>query len=191
MKRLTPLLAVFLLLVTATPAHATPQAVSVGDSFFNPTTKTIARGDTVKWTSGGFQNHTVTSGAPLNWSGSLPGKGATYTTPLALVAAGTYPYFCQIHSSQGMKGKIQVPLSLASRVGTTIKLTVASAPAATGFKYVVQRKNGTGFVTIGSVTTTTFEFKNAPAGQNIFRAALQKGSTAPSATSFSLPLTVN
>jgi plastocyanin len=189
MKRLTPLLVVTALLLTATPAQAATQTVSIVDNGFNPTTKTVNRGDTVKWTNTGFQGHTTTGNTPLSLWGSVTlGHNAVFTSPV-LTAAGTYPYYCKLHATQ-MKGKIQVPLSLKSKVGKQITLTLASAPAATGYKYVLQRKNGTTFATVATVTTATAVFNAPSTGSYTFRAALQKGTTVPSSAFFSQPLTV-
>jgi plastocyanin len=189
MRRISLVLAAAAFALTASPAFAaTTQSVSIADNSFSPATKTVARGDKVKWTNGGFSGHTTTGDSPLNyWGSTTLSHNATYTTPLALTAAGTYPYHCNIHF--GMKGKVQVPLTLA-KTARKITLTLASAAADSSHKFVVQQKQGTTYKTIATVSTTTFVFNAPSAGTYTFRAALQKNGTTASATFFSLPSSI-
>jgi plastocyanin len=183
-----PLVVAVLVLLTATPAHAITQNVTIRDNFFDPATKAVNRGDKVLWTNAGFNGHTTTGDAPLSfWASPTFGNGKTFLTPLALTAAGTYPYHCNIHF--GMKGKIQTPLTLA-KVGRKITLTLSSAPADATHKFVVQRKNGTSFVTLGAVTTTTYVFNAPAAGTFTFRSALQKNGTTATTAFFSVPKSI-
>src|SRR5919204_1574579 len=81
-------------------------SVSLGDNFFDPTSLTIAVGDTVTWTNNGQVAHTVTANGGSFDSGTLnSGRSFTHT----FNQAGTFPYFCQFHA--GMKGTITVTSS--------------------------------------------------------------------------------
>src|SRR5919204_584228 len=81
-------------------------SVSLGDNFFDPTSLTIAVGDTVTWTNHGQVAHTVTANGGSFDSGTLnSGRSFTHT----FNQAGTFPYFCQFHA--GMKGTITVTSS--------------------------------------------------------------------------------
>jgi plastocyanin len=94
---------------TATPASAQivtcPSSgtdnVSIQSFFFSPTTLTISRNDIVKWTNNDVTAHTVTSGTTPTpdgkfGSGNL-GTGGT-TVCVQFFQAGTYPYFCTLHT---------------------------------------------------------------------------------------------
>jgi plastocyanin len=190
MKRLTPLLVVIALLLTATPAQAATQTVTMSNNFFSPSPKTVNRGDKVMWTNtAGFDAHTSTGLTPLGlWSSGSVAPNKTFTTPVALIAAGTYPYKCTIHF--GMNGTIKVPLS-AVKAGRKITLTLASAPSGATHKFVVQKKSGSSaFATLGAVTTTTYVFNAPSAGTYQFRSALQKNGTTATAAFFSTPISV-
>jgi len=97
------------------PALAQGGDVSIVGLAFQPSTITVAAGDTVTWTttqSIGAQ-HSVTSGKPgdpdvgkeFDSGFDLQNNGDSYkftfTTP------GTYPYFCQVHPTQ-MTGEVVV-----------------------------------------------------------------------------------
>jgi plastocyanin len=75
---------------------------------YKPSELTVSVGTTVVWTNQDDITHTVSSGTsdhpggPL--SGTLPGKGATYS--FKFDTAGEYPYFCNVHPS--MVGKVIV-----------------------------------------------------------------------------------
>ena len=75
---------------------------------FSPATKTISVGTTIKWTNKDNTTHTVTSGTPgspsgLFDSGNLGNNGVFSFT---FSQAGTFKYYCKIHSS--MTGTITV-----------------------------------------------------------------------------------
>jgi plastocyanin len=189
-KRRILLLATIAFLATAAPAQAITQSVSINDNFFEPATKAVNRGDKVTWTNLGtaFDGHTTTGDTPLAfWGSPRLAHNASYTTPVALTAAGTYPYHCTVHFS--MKGKVQVPLTLAKSV-RKITLTLSSAPADATHKFVVQRKVGSAFQTIATVTTATYVFNATAAGTYTFRSALQKNGTTATAAFFSLPKSI-
>jgi plastocyanin len=78
--------------------------VAVSDNRFEPATLTVPAGTTVRWSSHGGHNHTVTSDRGDWGSGSLAPGGAysfTFTRP------GEYPYHCEVHP-EAMRGTIVV-----------------------------------------------------------------------------------
>jgi plastocyanin len=83
-----------------TPAPGTGQ-VTIASFQFSPASITIAKGATITWTNNDVVAHTVTSGVPslpdgLFNSGSLaPAKTYSFT----FETAGTFHYYCGIHSS--------------------------------------------------------------------------------------------
>ena len=74
---------------------------------FIPSRIEVAPGSTVTWTNQDTVDHTVTAGTPGHPSGDFDRPlGKTATALLTLGEAGTYPYFCSIHTS--MRGEIVV-----------------------------------------------------------------------------------
>jgi plastocyanin len=75
-------------------------AVSIVNFAFQPGSVSIAVNDIVKWTNNDSTAHTATSGAP----GALDGKFDTgnlapnATACVQFLAAGSYNYFCNIHT---------------------------------------------------------------------------------------------
>lgn len=80
--------------------------VNVANFAFNPSSITIKKGDSVKWTNTlGFHNVSSTSGPASFGSGSPAGAGWTYTHTFTL--SGTYTYICEVHPTT-MGGTIVV-----------------------------------------------------------------------------------
>lgn len=91
--------AVLSLLLGASGLSAATHLITVGDNFFNPSSKSIAVGDTVTWTNNGFAFHNVTSIGPSFFTSSANfGRGNTYT--FTFNTAGTYDYTCTLHFNQ-------------------------------------------------------------------------------------------
>lgn len=178
------------LLLSAAGCEPPPVAVAARDRFFSPATATAGRGQSVRWTNEGNLIHTTTGASPLNlWSKSL-NPDDTFT--FAFVAAGTYAYLCTIHF--GMSGTVKVPIAASpgsGSTGTTFTVTVASQPAASGFQYVVQKKNpGGSFATFKTITAASTTFQATAPGTYQFRAQLKR--TSNGATSgFSDPVSVS
>jgi plastocyanin len=66
---------------------------------FNPASKIIAAGTTITWTNKDNYAHTVTSGVPGTPDGLFNANvsaGGTFSFKFA--SAGTYKYYCSIHS---------------------------------------------------------------------------------------------
>ena len=82
------------LLALPPAAHAAIATIEVKDFAFQPSTVTVAAGDTVTWHNGDTASHTATSTGAWDTGTFAPGisRSITFTTP------GTYPYFCLIHS---------------------------------------------------------------------------------------------
>ena len=79
-------------------ADETPQsnAVDITGFAFSPETLTISIGDTVTWTNKESATHTATADGGEFDSGNL-GNGDTFSH--TFTTAGTYTYYCKIHTS--------------------------------------------------------------------------------------------
>ncbi len=85
-----------------TPPPPTDKAeVKIIDFSFYPADVTIVKGGTVTWSQKDGISHTVTGG---DFSSSKLNQGQTYSHTFN--EAGTYDYWCTIHSS--MRGKVTV-----------------------------------------------------------------------------------
>lgn len=89
------------------PPPAANQVLLQGNAF-SPASMTVPVGTTVTWTNKDSYNHTVTSGSNRTAdgkfdSGNLGGNG---TFSYKFDAAGTYNYYCKLHSN--MSGTIVV-----------------------------------------------------------------------------------
>ena len=130
-----------------------PVAVTVapnGNLVFSPAIAKPALGGAVQWTWGA-SGHTSTdeSGLAL-WNTGVLGANSTFSFTFA--HAGTYNYECTVHFFLGMKGKVQVPVKVASTSATTITLTWASAAPPANFVGDVQEE-APGTTTFTKVTT--------------------------------------
>ncbi|MBX6380129.1 plastocyanin [Thermoflavifilum aggregans] len=77
--------------------------ISISNYSFSPSSLTIAKGTTIKWTNQDPVTHTVTEDNGKFDSGNLPyGQSYSYT----FSDTGTYHYHCSIHTY--MKGTIVV-----------------------------------------------------------------------------------
>ena len=87
---------------TTTTVPPITHYVSLGDDFFAPAPVTISVGDTIRWTNGGDDEHTTTSGPVGNpdglWNSGVLTTGEFYSQTFP--AAGTFQYFCTIHGSK-------------------------------------------------------------------------------------------
>jgi plastocyanin len=96
----------------APAAPAAPAAAAAATSidiqgFKFPANIDAAKGTKVTWTNKDSTKHTVTSGTRPNKDGKFDGQlDAAGTFSFTFTDAGTYPYFCSIHSS--MNGTITV-----------------------------------------------------------------------------------
>jgi plastocyanin len=85
-------------------AHASStHTVTLSGVSFHPSTLTINRGDTVKWSWHiPKSEHNVTFHSVHSRTGSSGSLSVRFTH------AGTFPYICTVHVNKGMKGKVIV-----------------------------------------------------------------------------------
>lgn len=96
---------------TTTAAPAGAAEVTIDTFQFAPDPIVVDAGTTIRFTNDDRIDHTVTAGTreaptPEVFDESLPQQGAT--AEVTLDEAGTYPYFCRIHTGPGMTGEIEV-----------------------------------------------------------------------------------
>lgn len=175
-------------LVLASPVAATTSTVQMNDGYsFSPTTITIARGDTLKWKNNAVvTDHDVFGAQPSSYisSGSQGGMqpGASYSR--VFDSAGTFPYLCRTHSSDGMTGTVIVPIKVDRLVVDGVvkfKITVGSAKLATSspFRRVIQIDPPGGTSTFVDVKTTrnaAFTYVPMVAGTYRFRSLVERSS---------------
>jgi plastocyanin len=105
-------------------ASAASHTVDIRNSAFNPSSTTIAPGDSVTWTNNDGLTHTVTG---TGWGSGNLAAGATYTHQFN--TTGDFAYHCTIHSF--MTGTVHV--SSASPPPTT----TPSKPLLSGMTLIV------------------------------------------------------
>jgi plastocyanin len=84
--------------LAAAPALAADSTVNVGDDFYDPSTSSADKGDTITWNWSGGNDHTVTSRSrqiDRFKSGIQTGPGKSFTHTFKY--AGRFRYFCEIH----------------------------------------------------------------------------------------------
>ncbi|MFZ0062811.1 MAG: Calx-beta domain-containing protein, partial [Pyrinomonadaceae bacterium] len=159
-----------------TPVAAQTVDVAVQNDYFLPAIVHVSVGDTVRWTWQGLQ-HSVTSGACLSEQygdcvannkfcspsdlncavGPPSGTGTVYSHQFN--AAGSYPYFCNVHLGL-MTGTIIVEASAAP----TIQFSAANYPVSEGggAATVIVSRGGatTGAATVDYATSDTAGLNN-------------------------------
>jgi plastocyanin len=104
-KTITAATAVAATAVLAIPAFAATKSVSIKDNLFVPSSLSVHKGSTVKWTWKGHAPHNVTvTKGPAKFSSKTQVKGSFSKK---LTKAGTYTILCTIHAP-GMKMTIKV-----------------------------------------------------------------------------------
>jgi plastocyanin len=98
------------------PAGQHASRVDVKTFIFRPSHLVVSRGTTVTWHNADQTNHTVTSGRRANadslgrpdgrFDGKLGPTGGTYSRKFT--SAGTFRYFCKLHTGSGMTGEVTV-----------------------------------------------------------------------------------
>lgn len=113
MKLLTLFSALAIALVPAAAFSAT-KSIGVSGTSWSRARISIEKGDTVKWTNGSFQTHTVVSYGS-NWTKKEILDAYGGTTSHRFRALGTYKYRCTEHSTkfkgqpcEGMCGRVKV-----------------------------------------------------------------------------------
>ena len=124
---------------------------------FTPASTNIAVNDTVIWTWGGpIQPHSTTSGMVVGtnsfpdglWNSGVAAGAHSFTNTFA--SAGNFPYFCQVHFTNGMVGTIIVSgPSLPPNIAITnpVNGAVFSAPANVTIQATATDSNSGGSVT--------------------------------------------
>ena len=84
---------------TPTAAAGPKTTISVGDNFFKPKTVTITEGTTVVWKNKGKVLHAVRPDKGKAFGTSSLRRGSAYK--YTFKTAGSYGYYCPIHSSAG------------------------------------------------------------------------------------------
>jgi plastocyanin len=94
----------------STPEPTPKHQIDMENYVFVPESLDITVGDTVTWLNKGSIDHTTTSGEngvpDGNWDSGLVSPGNSFTRVFS--TAGTFPYYCAIHYSMGMTGRIIV-----------------------------------------------------------------------------------
>jgi len=125
----------------ALPAGAVEQAVTARDFAFDPATKNVNVGDTIRFTNTSTTTtHNVTFETPSNTNLGDMSPGGSVVSP-AFPTAGTFTYFCRFHVAQGMRGTVIVGSGTVSTTGTRT-ITVSPTSVAPGGTFTV---SGTGF----------------------------------------------
>ena len=141
-------LVVSLAALVPTGAVAATQSVTIALSSFSPSSKTIARGDTVQWRNEDHTTHDVKSDLPGYFS-SPDGAGGMFFKDMYVKSfkqAGSFGYFCRAHkSTTPHEGTIVVPIKV-TRDGNTFTIVAASqSMAGTKWRNRIQVK-GTRFI---------------------------------------------
>jgi len=89
---------------TGSSTSPTTYDIEIKNFAFSPSTLTIKKGDTVKWTNQDSTRHTATSDSRNELDSELLAKGDSYSHTFNSV--GTFNYHCTPHPS--MKAKIIV-----------------------------------------------------------------------------------
>lgn len=93
---------------SSTNTNTDPNAITIQGNAFQPATLTIKKGTTVTWTNKDSYAHTVTSGISPNPNGTFNSNNVSsnQTFSFKFDNAGSFDYFCMIHTQ--MKAKIIV-----------------------------------------------------------------------------------
>jgi plastocyanin len=180
-----------LILATSSVSAVTTRPVAMKDNYFSPYSKSLVRGDYVRWTNYGNYAHTTTSTGALKWDRMLnPGTSWTYYnvingTARGFFAAGIFPYFCRFHG--GMTGRVSAPVSAtptSATRGSRFLIRWATITAPGGYRYQVQKRNPGSSLWVLWRTTTAREayfstVSTTARGTYSFRSRLQRwtGST--------------
>lgn len=193
MIRRAGLVALFVMLLSATSVSAATKTIDVQNYSFTPSGPKIARGTSVSWHNLSNSSHTATSDVPGIWNSvSIPASGTSAS--VTFNQAGSFLYHCAVHPST-MKGKIKVPMSASPSTGTTgtiFTLTLGNAPIQAGFTHEIAiSRNGGTFTNLTPTSNTTTTFKATLSGTYRFHTRLRNGGQSPTAWSPTVSITVN
>jgi plastocyanin len=145
------------LVAPSAPAGATTKIVSVTNYAFTPASVTVVLGGAVSWQF--HAEHTTTSRQGFWNSGHRMSGSFTYI----FVDAGTFAYYCTMHSS--MTGQVAVPLTATGTptTGWTVRWSSrSSTPASIRFDLQYRRVGTTAWVN-SRVSTASRSTKFNPA----------------------------
>jgi plastocyanin len=176
-------LAFLLLILAATAARAATVQVTVRNFEFSPAVVNIQPGDTVVWTNTGG-THNVASDDDTSFFVAL--KAAPWTFSHTFLAAGTFPYHCDMHAI--MRGTVNVaggsappsvPGNLQAHASSTteVALTWTDSNGETGYR-IERRTLGGTFQTVatpGQNDTSATVGGLTPATAYIFRIRAENG----------------
>jgi len=160
-------LAVALVGLLATSVSAATTQVGATDArTFNPGNVNQAVAGSVHWAgtpAGSTEEHSVRQDAGIFDSGN-PTVGLNFTRTFS---AGTFPYHCEKHGDQGMRGTVRVPpQTLAAPAGLPFTVKWAAAGTNTGNRFAVQYRVGSGpfrnWFTSTSARSAVFGARNRP-----------------------------
>ena len=156
--------------IAARPAAAATGRVDMANKRFNPPELQISLGDYVQWEALDDE-HTVTArdGSFDSSSRGVMVEGDEYR--IRFRTAGTYEYFCRIHASRGMTGRIlvadpsapttatsrPVPVMASATTSTMAPTTTTTAPTTT-----TSRVLATSSSTSPAIATSTTATSGAP-----------------------------
>ena len=94
------------------PPPPSPNAITVGNNSFEPSSVTVSAGTTVTWTwnactGDGYGGKTCTEHSVAFADGSASSRKSEGTWSRSFATAGTYPYQCSVHGSY-MSGTVIV-----------------------------------------------------------------------------------
>ena len=150
--------------VLASSVSAATTQVDVNDSRrFLPGSVTQTVGGRVHWQASGSDDHSVTSDQGLFGTGTAA-AGVNFTRTFS---AGTFPYHCEEHATQGMRGTVRVaPQVLSAPAGLPFTVKWAAAGTNTGTRFDVQYRVGSGawkaWKTTTSAKSAVFGARSAP-----------------------------
>lgn len=126
------------------PAWAATAEVTVIDNEFRSNKVTVSVGDSVKWSRAGSSSgaHNISQANGIFRSGGVTSGSLNYARTFS---AGTFNYFCEIHRYDGMKGVVNVPVSIdAAPSGLAFGVRWATGSTNTGTKFDVEYRVGSG-----------------------------------------------
>lgn len=131
------LAALLLALVGPVPLLAAGPTVSIRDFVYQPATITVVAGQTITWHQEDIEQHTVSactasacpSVSSLAFDSGLLTQGQSFS--FTFTEAGTYPYYCKVHTYAIMHATVVVTASVATGSPTKTSAPPSPTPAPT------------------------------------------------------------
>ena len=194
MRLLAVLAVAALVALLPSVAGAGTTVVKMNANAFAPSSVTVARGGTVRWSNKhplAFLAHDVQSTAPAGYlsSGGPESVPVGTTWSFTFRSAGRYGYLCSVHA--GMTGSVVVPIAVTRLAGPVrFRVTLATKTAAAPWKHQVQvrRPGSSTWVTIATTSGPSVTWRPARHGTHAFRARLVKGTPAGAHSGWTPPV---